>query len=664
MRLPNPFLRSAAALILAVLAIPLWSSQIARAASNNDDYDDAELDSPASRVGRVSRLEGEASLRQSGSNDWEDVGTNSPVFEGDEFYTSDGTRMEIQLGGGRYLRLDERTDVVFAFLDEESARVEVSTGTVIISLRQVDGKESFQISAPAAAVTLREEGVYRVNVDDDGNTIVAVRSGNARVSGTQQVAEVESGESARFSYNDPSDVDLVSYVDDDGFDSWSSALDDRYDDYYAQSNQYVNSINNRTDIYGLAELGSYGSWFDTGQYGYCWRPNVGLGWQPYSNGYWKWYPGYGYTWVSYDSWGWAPFHYGRWEYLNGYGWSWIPWSQFGGGSYYWSPAQVYWCNYPGYNGYAWVPLAPNEPSIDYRRFDRRHDRDFVPRHLRAGRGIGVTQPGSGARLQPIANVRPIKGSDFGGRSPVAINPARPKDLTPVKPRFKPVIAEPVRMRPVVVARPDNGTATPRRPVTERRQTRAAATETNNVIVKPTRPKNDTPSLVQTRPVGRPDNDRKPVLRPDDTNSGGTVVAKPRRSSDDDRPKPRRVEPVGPSNDNVTVDRQPKGDRAPRVERESRPKVDVEQPREQPRRVEQPREQPRRVEQPREQPRQERNVERSAPRVERSAPAPRVERAPSSGGGERSGGGGGGGGGSRSGGGGGGNGGGGGRNKPN
>src|SRR5213083_1542638 len=143
MRLPNSLKRFAAALFLAALAVPLWSNQIARAAQYDDNTND--YDTPATRVGRVSRLDGEASLRQSGSNDWQDVGANSPIFQGDEFYTGDGSRMEIQLGGGRYLRLDERTDVVFAYLDDQTVRVEVPAGTVIASLQRLDRDESFQI---------------------------------------------------------------------------------------------------------------------------------------------------------------------------------------------------------------------------------------------------------------------------------------------------------------------------------------------------------------------------------------------------------------------------------------------------------------------------------------------------------------------------------------
>ncbi len=405
---------------------------------------------------------------------------------------------------------------------------------------------------------------------------------------------------------------------------------------------------------------NYGSWFDSGQYGWCWRPTVGLGWQPYYNGYWQWYPGFGYTWVSSDPWGWAPYHYGRWTYLNSYGWAWVPWSQYSGGSYAWYPSQVYWYQYPGYSGYSYVPLAPNEPYIDYRRFDNRHQRNFIPEHLRAGRGIGLTQQGAGARLRPVANARPVKGTSAGGRLPVAVNPQKPRDVSPERPRFKPVLTDVIRNRPVVVDSTAGGTIKDRGPANDGHPKRAAAGDNGVVVVSPSRkPASDeTPTMVGERPApARIGADDRPTVRPKDGRSGSSstgdaVVASPRTpgvdAGDDsqDRPKPRRVEPVGPptQSDGGTVDRSGRGERAPRADRapKAEPKVTQEPrvERVEPRRSDPPANHERSAPPP---PRQERQPapERQAPRVEQrversspppSQPAPRVERAPDSGGG--------------------------------
>src|SRR5437660_8673784 len=57
----------------------------------------------------------------------------------------------------------------------------------------------------------------------------------------------------------------------------------------------------------------------------CWQPYfTGLGWDPFMNGAWMWYPGFGYTWVSGYPWGWMPYRYGSWLFLPAYGWVWQP----------------------------------------------------------------------------------------------------------------------------------------------------------------------------------------------------------------------------------------------------------------------------------------------------------------------------------------------------
>ena len=115
-------------------------------------------------------------------------------------------------------------------------------------------------------------------------------------------------------------------------------------------------------------LSPYGSWVQYGNYGYCWVPNEGADFVPYStNGHWV-YTVQGWQWFSNYSWGWAPFHYGRWVYEDDYGWIWVP-------GHDWAPAWVVWGHYNGY--YGWAPVAPGVIlSIGYR--PPLHYWNFVP----------------------------------------------------------------------------------------------------------------------------------------------------------------------------------------------------------------------------------------------------------------------------------------------
>ena len=49
-----------------------------------------------------------------------------------------------------------------------------------------------------------------------------------------------------------------------------------------------------------------------------------MGFDPYSNGAWMFYPGMGYSFASSYPWGWLPYHYGSWAFINGAGWAWVP----------------------------------------------------------------------------------------------------------------------------------------------------------------------------------------------------------------------------------------------------------------------------------------------------------------------------------------------------
>ena len=65
-------------------------------------------------------------------------------------------------------------------------------------------------------------------------------------------------------------------------------------------------------------LSSYGSWFETPDYGYVWQPVIvrEVSWRPYTRGRWV-CSDYGWTWLSDEPFGWATYHYGRWALLRG-----------------------------------------------------------------------------------------------------------------------------------------------------------------------------------------------------------------------------------------------------------------------------------------------------------------------------------------------------------
>jgi hypothetical protein len=108
-------------------------------------------------------------------------------------------------------------------------------------------------------------------------------------------------------------------------------------------------------------LTPYGSWFDSPDYGYVWRPAVyrTADWRPYTHGRWA-CTDRGWMWISDEPFGWATYHYGRWALCRTNGWIWVPGSE-------WAPSWVTWRTSGSHIG--WAPLPPETLAYRGRRWD-------------------------------------------------------------------------------------------------------------------------------------------------------------------------------------------------------------------------------------------------------------------------------------------------------
>ncbi len=115
-------------------------------------------------------------------------------------------------------------------------------------------------------------------------------------------------------------------------------------------------------------LSSYGSWFETPNYGYVWQPAVvrDSNWRPYSRGRWV-CSDRGWAWVSDEPFGWATYHYGRWALIAGRGWIWVPGSE-------WAPCWVSWRENSKCIG--WAPLPPETLAWRGHHWDNTVDVRF------------------------------------------------------------------------------------------------------------------------------------------------------------------------------------------------------------------------------------------------------------------------------------------------
>ncbi len=313
---------------------------------------------PERGVARMSVASGEVSVRRGDSGDWVAAVVNAPLMVEDRIATGTGSRAEVQFDGANLIRIGAHAEVRLAQLESSHYNLQLAHGTVTFRVLR-DSPVQVELDTPTVSVRPAEVGVYRIYVQEDGQTEITIRLGSAEIFTPKGSQHLEVGQTmmARGNPADP-EFRIVGAIAFDEWDSWNEQRD-----HELESSPSYNNV--PPDVYGTEELDNRGRWVQDPSYGDVWAPTVGPDWAPYQNGRWVWEDYYGWTWVSYDPWGWAPFHYGRWFFAPRVGWCWYP----GGfGHHYWSPALVAFFGFGpgvgvgfGFGNVGWVALAPFEP---------------------------------------------------------------------------------------------------------------------------------------------------------------------------------------------------------------------------------------------------------------------------------------------------------------
>jgi len=326
-----------------------------------DDYSNQENDPPA-RVARMNFTQGSVSFQPGGEGDWVDAVPNRPLTTGDNLWTDRDSRAELHVGSTA-IRLASETSLTFLELDDRVLQLRLAQGSALVRVRHFDDDDTIEIDTPNLAFMVQRPGVYRVDVQPDGQTtIVDVYQGRGEAVGGGNNYTVLANQQASFS-GDPDqglnyEIDRISSPD--WFTSWAFDRDRREEQ--SQAANYVSP-----EMTGYEDLDDNGRWSYAGNYGPVWYPtNVPAGWAPYRYGHWAWVAPWGWTWVDDASWGFAPFHYGRWVVIGG-GWAWVPGPVAAHPVY--APALVAFVggaagfHFGGGVGVAWFPLGPGEVFV-------------------------------------------------------------------------------------------------------------------------------------------------------------------------------------------------------------------------------------------------------------------------------------------------------------
>src|SRR5215470_11335912 len=302
------------------------------------------------RAVRLSYVEGGVQIARA-DGQFDKAMVNLPITQNAQLRTSDDGRAEVEFEDGGTLRLAPNSSIEFPQLSlrdsgAKASYVEVKKGTAYVDFAG-DKKHEFVLQLGKEKIALINSAHLRIQVDYD-QASVAVFKGDLQIEGASGALRVKKNQTGVFDAS--GQQQLVKDIEDAPLDAWDKQQSEYHVRYASKSSKGYSPYS-----YGTADLAYYGNFFNAPGYGMCWQPYlVGMGWDPFMDGAWSFYPGSGFGWVSSYPWGWVPYHYGTWVFLPGYGWAWQP-----GGAWTGWYAQPRVVNPP--RGFS-VPSAPTNGS--------------------------------------------------------------------------------------------------------------------------------------------------------------------------------------------------------------------------------------------------------------------------------------------------------------
>lgn len=282
------------------------------------------------RIVRLSEVQGAVEIDRNAGQGFEKASPNMPMVEGTKLVTKADGRAEVEFEDGSTVRITPNTKIEFTALSLQDSGAKVSTVTLMEGLAYVDytAKQKdnvFTVIFKDEKVRPEEAAHFRVSLQE-ALAEIAVFRGELKVDGLSGPVEVSKNKSLTFDLANGNKSTLAKNIEDDPFDAWDKQQS-KYQQQYASKGSYRDYPYG----YGVSDLNYYGNYTNVPGYGMMWQPYfAGVGWDPFMDGSWLFYPGVGYTWVSSYPWGWMPYRYGSWNFVPGYGWMWAP-GGFGGG---------------------------------------------------------------------------------------------------------------------------------------------------------------------------------------------------------------------------------------------------------------------------------------------------------------------------------------------
>ena len=284
------------------------------------------------RIVRLSDVQGTVQIDKNSGLGFENAFANLPITQGTQLRTRESGRAEIEFEDGSTLRVTPKTTIKFSRLGLSDAGKRVSVVDLVAGRAYVNwlGKsgDEFTLSFSEEKVVLTQAAHFRVSSSSSSAEVASFKN-DLDVVGASGTVKVDKKKMATFDVNENDKSTVAKNFEEDPYDQWDKQSIEYHDQY---------SKNNSTPYgYGYSDLSYYGGYSNFAGYGMLWQPYfAGVGWNPFMDGAWAWYPGMGYMWASAYPWGWMPYYYGNWMFVPGFGWGWQPggWNTWRGGIHY------------------------------------------------------------------------------------------------------------------------------------------------------------------------------------------------------------------------------------------------------------------------------------------------------------------------------------------
>src|SRR5260370_714748 len=271
------------------------------------------------RIVRLSDVQGSVQIDKNTGMGFEIAFLNLPITQGAQVKTHDRGRAEIEFEDGSSLRLTPNTTVEFSTLGLSDSGKRISVINLVEGMAYINwlGKDEVTLNFSREKLTLDRPAHFRVDTSTELANL-AVFKGDVDVEGPAGKIVVAKKKTAEFNAADNDKYTLANNVEDAPLDAWDKEAS-AYHDQYAKNNS------SSPYGYGMSDLNYYGAYSNVPGYGMMWQPYfTGVGFDPFMNGAWSWYPGFGYMFASAYPWGWMPYRYGSWMSVPGRGWMWQP----------------------------------------------------------------------------------------------------------------------------------------------------------------------------------------------------------------------------------------------------------------------------------------------------------------------------------------------------